>query len=30
MLNDLPSQLMKVLNEVALIGRQWYKLVNVV
>lgn len=28
MLNDLPSQLMKVPNEVALIGRQWYKWVN--
>lgn len=28
MLNDLPLQLMKVLNEVAPISRQWYKLVN--
>lgn len=26
--NDLPLQLMKVLNEVAVISRQWCKLVN--
>lgn len=28
MLNDLSLQLINVLNEVALISRQWYKLVN--
>lgn len=28
MLNDLPLQLMKVLNEIALISRLWYKLVH--
>lgn len=28
MLNDLSLQLMKVLNAIALISRQWYKLVD--